>query len=138
MSHHVGMGGTWNQFKQPEHLESISAVKMDLNKSFAFFDIEIPPFSVTHVKLIETEAPDGPEGQEQPVQAVGGQGELRGVTQLPSKLNTGFFLKPRFLGMGNHLGPFSEAPDGPQGQEQPVQAVGGQGELTHTLTHSLD
>ena len=31
--------------------------------------------------------------------------------------------------MGNHLGPFSEAPDGPEGQEQPVQAVGGQGEL---------
>ena len=31
--------------------------------------------------------------------------------------------------MGNHLGPFSEAPDGPQGQEQPVRAVGGQGEL---------
>ena len=36
-----------------------------------------------------SEAPDdGPEGQEQPVQAVGGQGELRGVTQLPSKLET--------------------------------------------------
>ncbi len=34
------------------------------------------------------EAPDGPEGQEQPVQAVGGLGELRGVTQLPSKLET--------------------------------------------------
>ena len=34
------------------------------------------------------EAPDGPEGQEQPVQAVGGQGELRGVTQFPSKLET--------------------------------------------------
>ena len=31
--------------------------------------------------------------------------------------------------MGNHLGPFSEAPDGSEGQEQPVQAVGGQGEL---------
>ena len=41
-------------FKQPEHLESISVENMDLNKSFAFFDIEIPPFSVTHVKLIET------------------------------------------------------------------------------------
>ena len=40
-----------------------------------------------------------------------------------------FFLNPRFLGMGNHLGPFSEAPDGPEQQEQPVQAVGGQGEL---------
>ena len=39
------------------------------------------------------------------------------------------FFKPRFLGMGNHLGPFSEAPDGPKQQEQPVQAVGGQGEL---------
>ena len=35
--------------------------------------------------------------------------------------------------MGNHLGPFSEAPDGPEGQEQPVQAVGGQGEL-HGVT----
>ena len=35
--------------------------------------------------------------------------------------------------MGNHLGPFSEAPDGPQGQEQPVQAVGGQGRL-HGVT----
>ena len=34
------------------------------------------------------EASDGPEGQEPPVQAVGGQGELRGVTQLPSKLET--------------------------------------------------
>ena len=49
---------------------------------------EIHPYSVTHVKLIETEAPDGPEGQEQPVQAVGGQGELREVTQLPSKLTS--------------------------------------------------
>ena len=34
------------------------------------------------------EASDGPEGQEPPVRAVGGQGELRGVTQLPSKLET--------------------------------------------------
>ena len=34
------------------------------------------------------EAPDGPEGQGQPVWAVGGQGQLRGVTQLPSKLET--------------------------------------------------
>ena len=31
--------------------------------------------------------------------------------------------------MGNHLGPFLEACDGPEGQEQPMQAVGGQGEL---------
>ena len=46
------------------------------------------------------------------------------------------FLKPRFLGMGNHLGPFSEAPDdGPEGQEQPVQAVGGQGELREADIH---
>ena len=41
-----------------------------------------------------SEAPDGPEGQEQPVQAVGGQGELRGVTCLPSLLETWIFFKP--------------------------------------------
>ena len=40
-----------------------------------------------------------------------------------------FFLNPRFLGMGNHLGPLPEASDGPEGQEPPVWAVGGQGEL---------
>ena len=34
--------------------------------------------------------------------------------------------------MGNHLGPFSEAPDGP---EQPVQAVGGQGRLRGVTWH---
>ena len=38
------------------------------------------------------------------------------------------FLNPRFLGMENHLGPLPEASDGPEGQEQPVRAVGGQGE----------
>ena len=59
------------------------------------------------------EASDGPEGQEQPVQAVGGQGELRGVTQLLIKLETWFFLNHRFLGMTNNLGPFPEASDGP-------------------------
>ena len=31
--------------------------------------------------------------------------------------------------MANHLGPFPEASDGPEGQEQPVRAVGGQGRL---------
>ena len=31
--------------------------------------------------------------------------------------------------MGNHLGPLPEASDGPEGQELPVRAVGGQGEL---------
>ena len=31
--------------------------------------------------------------------------------------------------MGNHLGPLTEASDGPEGQEPPVWAVGGQGEL---------
>ena len=36
---------------------------------------------------------------------------------------------PRFLGMGNHLGLFPEASDCPEGQEQAVQAVGGQGAL---------
>ena len=55
------------------------------------------------------EASDGPEGQEQPVHAVGGQGELRGGTRLPSELETWFFLNPRFLCMVNHLGPFPEA-----------------------------
>ena len=34
---------------------------------------------------------------------------------------------PWFLGMENHLGPFPEASDGPEGQELPVWAVGGQG-----------
>ena len=32
-----------------------------------------------------------------------------------------------FLGIGNHLGPLPEASDGPEGQEPPVRAVGGQG-----------
>ena len=32
----------------------------------------------------------------------------------------------RFLGMGNHLGPFSEASDQPEGQELGGKAVGGQ------------
>ena len=32
----------------------------------------------------------------------------------------------RFLGMGNHLGPFSEASDQPDGQELGGGAVGGQ------------
>ena len=36
---------------------------------------------------------------------------------------------PRFWGMGNHLGLFTEASDCPEGQEQAVQAVGGQGAL---------
>ena len=36
---------------------------------------------------------------------------------------------PRFLGMANHLGPFPEASDGPEGQEQPELDVGGQGRL---------
>ena len=31
--------------------------------------------------------------------------------------------------MANHLGPFPEVSDRPEGQEQPVWAVGGQGEL---------
>ena len=38
--------------------------------------------------------------------------------------------------MGNHLGPLTEATDGPEGQEPPVQAVGGQGELRE-VTHLL-
>ena len=34
--------------------------------------------------------------------------------------------KPMFWGMGNHLGPFPEAPDRPEGQELGGGAVGGQ------------
>ena len=45
-----------------------------------------------------------------------------------------FFLNHRFLAMANHLGPFPEASDGPEGQEQPVWAVGGQKELRE-VTH---
>ena len=33
---------------------------------------------------------------------------------------------PRFLGIGNHLGPFSKASDRPEGQELGGRAVGGQ------------
>ena len=68
------------------------------------------------------EASDGPEGREQPEWSVGGQGRLRGVTRLTSLLEI-CFLNPRFFGMGNHLGPFSEPSEGP------VRAVGGQGQL---------
>ena len=39
------------------------------------------------------------------------------------------FLNPRFLGMGNHLEPLPEASGGLEGQDPPVRAVGGQGEL---------
>ena len=78
------------------------------------------------------EASDGPEGQEPPVWAVGGQGELHGVTSFLSQLETWIFLNPRFLVMAYHLGPFPEASDGPGGQEQPVQTVGGQGEHQNT------
>ena len=33
---------------------------------------------------------------------------------------------PRFLSMGNHLGPFLEASERPEGQELGGEAVGGQ------------
>ena len=46
------------------------------------------------------ESSDGPEGQEQPVRAVGGQGELQGVTRLPSMLETWFFFQPQVFGYG--------------------------------------
>ena len=36
---------------------------------------------------------------------------------------------PMFLGMGNHLGPYSGASDQSEGQEQGGGAVGGQGRL---------
>ena len=37
--------------------------------------------------------------------------------------------KPMFWGIGNHLGPFSEDSDRPEGQELGAGAVGGQKEL---------
>ena len=37
--------------------------------------------------------------------------------------------KPMFWGMGNHLGPFTEASNRPEGQELGGGAVGGQEEL---------
>ena len=36
---------------------------------------------------------------------------------------------PMICGMGNHLGPFSRAPDRCEGQEQGGGTVGGQGQL---------
>ena len=52
----------------------------------------------------------------------------KGGTQLVSR---SFILvsSPRFWVMGNHLAPFPEASDWPEGQEHAVQAVGGQGAL---------
>ena len=40
-----------------------------------------------HLRLFP-EASDGPEWQEQPAWAVGGQGELQGVSQFQSKIET--------------------------------------------------
>ena len=57
------------------------------------------------------EASDGTEGQEQPVWAIGGQGELRGVTRLPCKLEIWDFLSPCLLGLVNHLGTYPEDRD---------------------------
>ena len=57
------------------------------------------------------EASDRPEAWEQPVRAVGGQGELQGVTRLPSMLETWDFFNTRFFGKGNHLRSFPEASD---------------------------
>ena len=37
-----------------------------------------------------------------------------------------FVSIPRFIGMGNHLGPFSWSSDRPEGQELGGGAVGGQ------------
>ena len=57
-----------------------------------------------------SDGPDWPEGQEQPVRAVGGQGHLRGVTRLPSKLETWFFFKPQVLGYGESFGTIFRGP----------------------------
>ena len=45
---------------------------------------------------------------------------------------------PRFLGMGNHLGPFSEASDRPEGQELGGGAVGGQQGLQSSSKAKLE
>ena len=51
------------------------------------------------------EASDGPEGQEPPVRAVGGQGRPRGVTQLLCKLEIWFFFKKtQVFGYGESFG----------------------------------
>ena len=39
--------------------------------------------------------------------------------------------KPMFWGMGNHLGPFTEASNRPNSQELGVGAVGGQEDTVH-------
>ena len=45
---------------------------------------------------------------------------------LPNDRDMVLVTKPMFCDMGNHLRPFSEAPDRPEGQELGGGAVGGQ------------
>ena len=68
-----------------------------------------------------SEASDQPEGHEQGGGTVGGQEALQGVKFLLHASEHAKYLvpvtKPMFWGMENHLGPFSEASDQPEGQE---------------------
>ena len=51
------------------------------------------------------------------------------VTLLQFMLDTSLVSRPWFLGMENHLGPFTRASDFSEGQEQGGGAEGGQGQL---------
>ena len=80
-----------------------------------------------------SEVSDRPEDQEQGGGAVGSQEGLQVVkSNLGSNSDSEhardmvLVSKPMFWGMENHLGPFSEASDQPEGQELGGGAVGGQ------------
>ena len=51
------------------------------------------------------------------------------VTLLLAILDTFLVSNPRFLGIANHLGPFSGASEVSEGNEHGGGAVGGQGQL---------
>ena len=80
-----------------------------------------------------SEASDQPEGQELAGGAVGSQEGLQQVKFVLGSNSASehardmvLVTKPLFWGMVNHLGPFSEASDQPEGQELGGGAVGGQ------------
>jgi len=55
------------------------------------------------------EASDGPDGQEPPAQAAGGQGHLHGSTRPQSKPETRLF-KPQVFGYGESFGTIARGP----------------------------